>query len=91
MKITNYSSIDMSIHAAADLAKALQTPRQESHFQVGDSQLKAIRELAIFYAETKIPNRDTLSTPPAPLMKGSYKLPREEDHTDPSPRVDTDE
>ena len=26
MKILNYSSIDMSIHAAADLSKALQTP-----------------------------------------------------------------
>ena len=39
MKIPNYSSRDMAIHSAADLAKALQTPRPESHFQVGDSQL----------------------------------------------------
>ena len=55
----------MAIHADADLAKALQTPRPESPFQVGDAQLKAIRELAdIFDAETKIPNRDAFSTPP---------------------------
>ena len=65
MKIPNYSTRDMAIHAAAHLAKALQTPRPESHFQVGDAQLKAIRELTqIFDAETKIPNRDAFSTPP---------------------------
>ena len=65
MKITNYSTIDMAIRAAADLAKAMQTPRPESPFQVGDAQLKAIRELShIFDAETKIPNRDALPTPP---------------------------
>ena len=29
MKIPNYSTIDMAIHAAADLAKSLQTPRPE--------------------------------------------------------------
>ena len=60
----NYSTRDMAIHAAADLSKALQTPRPESPFQVGDSQLKAIRELSqIFDAETKIPNRDAFPTP----------------------------
>ena len=60
----NYITRDMAIHAAADLAKALQTPTPESPFQVGDAQLKAIRELSqIFDAETKIPNRDALSTP----------------------------
>ena len=32
MKIPNYSTIDMAIHAAADLAKDLQNPRPESHF-----------------------------------------------------------
>ena len=67
MKIPNYSSRYMAIHAAADMAKALQKIRPESHFQVGDSQLEAIRELAnIFDADTKIPNRDalTLTTPP---------------------------
>ena len=37
MKITNYISRDMAIHAAADVPKALQTPRTESHFQVEDS------------------------------------------------------
>ena len=64
MKIPNYSTRDMSIHAAADLAKALQTPRPESHFQVRDDQHKAIRELSqIFDAETKIPNRDALPPP----------------------------
>ena len=65
MKMPNYSTRDIAIHDAADLAKALQTPRPESPFQVGDSQLKAIRELSqIFDAETKIPNRDTLPPPP---------------------------
>ena len=60
----NYSTRDMDIHAAADLAKALQTPRQESPFQVGGDQLKAIRALSqIFDAETKIPNRDALPPP----------------------------
>ena len=64
MKMTNYSTIDMVTHAAVDLENALQTPRPESPFQVGDSQLKAIRELSpIFDAETKIPNMDALLTP----------------------------
>ena len=59
---------------------------------MGDSQLKAIRELAtIFDAETKIPNRYALSTPTAPLMKKITKLPRVEDQTDPPPRVDPGE
>ena len=65
MKIPNYSTRDMAIHAAVDLAKALQTTRPESPFKVGYAQLKAIRELShIFDAETKIPNRDALPTPP---------------------------
>ena len=64
MKMPNYSTRDMAIHAAIDLAKALQTPRPESPFQVGDAQLKVIRELPhIFDADTKIPNRDALSPP----------------------------
>ena len=55
----------MAIRAAADIAKALQTPRPESNFQVGDAQLKSIRGLAnIFDAQAKIPNRDALTTPP---------------------------
>ena len=55
----------MAIHAAVDILKALQTPKPESPFQVGDSQLKSIRELAnIFDAETKTPNRDALPGPP---------------------------
>ena len=87
----SYSSRDMAIHAAADLEKALQTPRPESPFQVGDSQLKAIRELAkIFGVETKTPNRDALTTPSDSLMKNSTKHPRVEDHTDPPPGVDPD-
>ena len=44
MKMPNYSTIDMAIHAAADLAKALQTPGPKLPFQVGGVQLKAIRE-----------------------------------------------
>ena len=65
MKIPNFSKRDMAIYAAAYLAKALQTPRPESTFQVGDAQLKSIRELShIFDAETKIPNMDALPTPP---------------------------
>ena len=65
MKIPNYSTGDMDIHAAAYLEKALQKTSPESPFQVGDAQLKAIRELSqIFDAETKIPNRDAFPTPP---------------------------
>ena len=65
MKMPNYSTRYMAINAAADLVKAFQTPRPESPFKVGDTQLKAIRELSqIFDAETKIPNRDALSPPP---------------------------
>ena len=91
MKITNYSTRDMAIHAAADIAKAFQTPRLESPFQVGYAQLKAIRELSqIFDAETKIPNRDALTTPPDSLMNKRTKLPRVEDQTAPPPRVDPD-
>ena len=45
VKIPNYSTRDMAIHAAAYLAKSLQTPRPESPFQVGDAQLKAVRGL----------------------------------------------
>ena len=89
MKITNYSSRDMAIHAAADLAKSLQTPWPESYFQVGDTQLKAIRELAkIFYGKTKIPNRFALPTHPDSLMGKRTKLLRVEDQTVPPPRVD---
>ena len=36
MKMSNYSSIDMNINAAVDMAKSLQTPRPESPVQVGD-------------------------------------------------------
>ena len=43
MKIPNFSSRDMIIHAAADLSKSLQTPRLEPPFQVGYYQLKAKR------------------------------------------------
>ena len=89
--MSNYSTRSMAIHAVADLAKALQTPRPESHFQVGDAQLKSIRKLSqIFYAETKIPNRDALPTPPELLMKKMAKLPRVKDQTAPPPRVDPD-
>ena len=64
MKMPNYSTIDMAIHAAVDLSTALQTPRPESSFQVGDTQLKAISLLSqIFDAATKIANRDALRTP----------------------------
>ena len=91
MRIPNYCSIDMAIHAAAYLEKALQTHRPESPFQVRDAQLKAIRELAkLFNSDTKIPNMDALPTPPDLLMKKSTKLPRVEDHIAPSPRVDPD-
>ena len=89
--MSNYSTRDMAIHADADLAKALQTPRTESPFQVGDAQLKAIRELAnIFDADTKILNRDALPALPDSLMKKRTKLPRLEDQTTPPPTVDPD-
>ena len=77
MTMPKYSTRDIAIHDAVDLAKYLQTPRSESPFQVGDARLKAIRELAqIFDAETKTPNRDALPTPPDSLMKKITKLPR---------------
>ena len=64
MKMPNYSTRDIALHAAADIAKALQTTRPQSPFQVGDAQLKAIRELShICDARTKIPNRDAFPTP----------------------------
>ena len=43
--ISNVSSRYMSIHAAADISKDLQTLRPESPFQEGDSELKTIQEL----------------------------------------------
>ena len=91
MKIPNYITRDMAIHAATDLAKSLQTPRPELPFQVGEAQLKAIRELShIFDAETKIPNRHALTTPLDSLMKKRTEIPRVEDQIDPPPRVDPD-
>ena len=73
MKMPNYSTRYMAIHATADLAKSLQTPRPESPFQVGDAQLKAIRELSqIFDADTKIPNRDALPPPPRLTNEEKY-------------------
>ena len=69
----------MVIHAAADMAKALQTPSPEPPFQVGDLQLRAIRELAkIFDADTKILNRYALTTPLALITNKSSKLSRME-------------
>ena len=58
---------------------------------MGDSQLKSIGELDnIFDSETIIPNRDALPTSPDLLMKKSSKLPRVEDHMDPTPRVESE-
>ena len=92
MKIPNYNTRDMGTHAAADLSKASKTPSPESHFQVGDNQLKSIKELdQIFDVETKIPNMDALPTPPDSLMKKRTKLPRVEDNTAPYPGDDPDE
>ena len=91
MKIPNYISRDVAIHAAADPAKALQTPRPGSPFQVRDSHLKAIRELAnIFNVETKIRNRDALPTPQDPLIKRSTKLTSVEYYTAQHQRVDSE-
>ena len=70
MRMPNYGTGYMAIHAAANIEKFLQTPRPESPFQVVDAQLKAIRELAqIFDAETKITDRDAFPTPPPPRPK----------------------
>ena len=75
IKMPNYSSRDMVIHAAAYLAKALQTPRPESHFQVREPQLKAISELSnMFDSYTKIPNRGALPNLPDSLIQKSNKL-----------------
>ena len=75
------------LYVVRPVPMAAQQP--ESHFQVGESQPKAIRELAnIFDAETQIPNRDALPAPKSPLIKKSSKLPRVEDQTDQPPRMD---
>ena len=48
-----------------------------------------MRELSkIFDAETKIPNRDALPTPPNPLTQKRTKLPRVKDQTSPPPKFD---
>ena len=92
MKISSYSSRDVAINAAVDLTKDLQTPRPESPFQVGYYQLKAIKELDnISDEETKTPNRDSLPTPPSPLMNNRSKLPRVEYQTALPQSVDLDE
>ena len=57
----------MYIHDSVDLEKSLQTPRPESPFQVGDSQLKSNMELAKKCdAEIQLPNTDSLTNPPTP-------------------------
>ena len=67
----------------------MKTHRPESNFQVGDYQLKAIRELPnTFDAEIRIINRDAMPTPPDSLMNNITKLPRVEYQTYPPPRVD---
>ena len=67
MKTTIYSSRDVVIHDAADLANSFQTPRPESPFQMGYFQIKALRELdKIFDAGNQITNKDALPTPPSP-------------------------
>ena len=66
IKIPNYSSIDMDIHASADLSKALQILRLELTFQVGDSQLKAIRELSKIFDAEKHSKLGCTTHPPIP-------------------------
>ena len=84
--------LEGKLHQIQQLSKDLQTPSPESPFQVGDAQLKAIRELTeIFDAEIKIPNRDALPIPPRLSNEKRNKLPRVEDHTAPSPNVDPDQ
>ena len=64
MKMPSFSSRDMFIHADAYLTKAFQITHPESPFQLGDYQLKAIRDLAnCFDAAIQHPNRDALPTP----------------------------
>ena len=54
----------MAIHVAADLKKSVKTTHPESTIQLGDSQLKEIRELAkTFDATIQLPNMDALPTP----------------------------
>ena len=75
----NYSTRDMAIHAAVDLAKALQKPRPESPFQVGDAQLKAIRELSQIFVQ-RLKSQTGMHCPPPPdsRMNKRTKLPRVE-------------
>ena len=92
MKMPNFSSRDMAIYDAADLAKALKTPRSDSPFQVGESQLKEIMEYnKKFDAEIQLSNRDALPTPPYSLIKQSSKLPRVKYQIPPPTRVDTED
>ena len=89
--MSNFSSSDMAIYAAADMAKALQKPFPESPFHVGESQIKYIRGLAkTFDAEIQLPNRDALPTPtPYPLIKQSSKIPKVKYQTAPPPTMVT--
>ena len=60
----------MAINSAADLEKALQIPRPESNFQVGESELKEMRRLAKYFdPEIQFPNRDALPALPIPSNK----------------------
>ena len=73
MIITNFIYRYMAVHVAADMAKALKTPCPETPFQVGESQLIAIRGLAkTNYAQIQIPNRDTIPTPPSLLIMKKF-------------------
>ena len=79
----------MSIHDAEDLAEALQISRPELPFQVGNSQLKSLRELTKnFDAENQTPKKDALSTLPYLIIDHIYKLPRVEYQTFSPPKVD---
>ena len=55
----------MAIHDSAHLENVLQIPRPESHFQVGDYQLKAIRVLSKFLMQ-RLESQTGMHYPPPP-------------------------
>ena len=82
----------MAIHTAAYLKKSLQTPLSELPFQVGDFQIKAIREFAKKLMQ-QFSSQTWMHYPPTPALfkKQSSKLTRIKYHKVPTTRVDTDE
>ena len=74
MKNPNFSSIYMDIHDDADLEKAFQTPIPESFSQVGESELKSIRELSKCFLFINPTPKQGFTTHPHPSPSNKTEL-----------------